>query len=605
MPGEFYAVQATIGDTTELLSEFSIATEAFDARLFYIYDNDGPLVFPAVPDMDLILQFWVRNVASNLGLPRDAYTYTLEVVERSDLALIGGPQDDILSFDLAQWPGPSAVGGGGGTDTFTLAELPAGVLVAQPAFTIQGSEFGPSFLRYGIDRGPSQQDIDAIVYFDSVEIFQGSDFYDRFHVWNGTDLRIEGGGGSDQIVVSGGGTNRVFDGGAHPENRWDWLEYASLIEGEGVSLSLLDGVGLSGAAAGDVIIGFERVEGTDYNDTLIGGNGDESIVGGTGADILIGNGGNDTLIGGDRRDRGPVDDIAIFNFDLADYTITEIPTQLPNPNYEVAHSGSDGTDLLLGVEIFRFADGDFFPGGVTGTAGNDWIVWDARTFRVDGAEGTDMLSFVDAAGRVEVAAGLGFAHVDVPRNAPERDAFLRLFDIEGITGGRFDDLLRGGDGPERLRGLAGDDLFIGSAGSDTIEGGSGLDELRYIDSGSGVYASMLRGKGWAGDAAGDVFSGTEYLSGSRFSDTLAGSHGDDTLFGSHGDDLLIGIGGDDYLNRHVGTDTAWFSYARDQYTVTTTGLRTVVEYIGPGTGDGTDTLDHIEILRFADGDVIL
>ena len=48
-----------------------------------------------------------------------------------------------------------------------------------------------------------------------------------------------------------------------------------------------------------------------------------------------------------------------------------------------------------------------------------------------------------------------------------------------------------------------------------------------------------------------------------------------------------------------------FGYDQSEYTVLREGLRTTVTHNGTGSGDGTDTLDHIELLRFADGDVIL
>lgn len=44
-----------------------------------------------------------------------------------------------------------------------------------------------------------------------------------------------------------------------------------------------------------------------------------------------------------------------------------------------------------------------------------------------------------------------------------------------------------------------------------------------------------------------------------------------------------------------------FGYDQSDYEVTREGLRATVTYTGTGPGDGTDILDHVEVLRFADG----
>jgi hypothetical protein len=97
--------------------------------------------------------------------------------------------------------------------------------------------------------------------------------------------------------------------------------------------------------------------------------------------------------------------------------------------------------------------------------------------------------------------------------------------------------------------------------------------------------------------------------GSQFADELHGSVGDDNFSGAGGDDTLKGNGGNDTLHGEAGTvDTAVYDEASSNYTVThnvNTGNTTVAETVVTGTNEGTDTLDGLERLDFASGDMDL
>jgi Ca2+-binding RTX toxin-like protein len=53
----------------------------------------------------------------------------------------------------------------------------------------------------------------------------------------------------------------------------------------------------------------------------------------------------------------------------------------------------------------------------------------------------------------------------------------RLVNVEDLTGGTGDDLLRGTEASDTLRGGPGDDSLIGLGGSDLLSGQTGLDQL--------------------------------------------------------------------------------------------------------------------------------
>ncbi|MGC5198655.1 calcium-binding protein, partial [Aphanothece microscopica] len=92
----------------------------------------------------------------------------------------------------------------------------------------------------------------------------------------------------------------------------------------GIVADMVSG-GTGGDAAGDVYLGFERIIGSRFADTIrdgstssriSGGSGDDLIDGRGGADTLTGGAGNDTLIGGagrDRMDGEGGDDVFVFN----------------------------------------------------------------------------------------------------------------------------------------------------------------------------------------------------------------------------------------------------------------------------------------------------
>jgi alkaline phosphatase len=269
--------------------------------------------------------------------------------------------------------------------------------------------------------------------------------------------------------------------------------------------------------------------------------------------------------------------------------------------------GTDNNDVLEAGEGHDVVDGlgghDLLSGNggndtLNGGDGNDWLLPGDGSNLIDGGAGRDMLSYADQPDRVIVDLLHGRVHkggeVDFVRN------------IERVTGSSQDDSFRGGFGDDMFRGLAGDDAFHFSyGGNDVADGSTGRDSVSYFGAFDGVEASLLRGRGSQGAADGDRYMSIEKLAGTIFDDKLTGARTNDVLNGHAGDDILIGNAGDDYLIGGLGTDIAVFNFNQDQYQVVRNGFATTVSYTGMGAGDGDDLLAHVEILRFADGDLIL
>ena len=93
-------------------------------------------------------------------------------------------------------------------------------------------------------------------------------------------------------------------------------------------------------------------------------------------------------------------------------------------------------------------------------------------------------------------------------------------------------------------------------------------------------------------------------------DTLLGNDGNDELFGSDDNDILTGGGGDDLLDGGNDEDIAIYLGNQADYNLginlVQTGSNTFTfDTSAAGLDEGTDSLIDIEVLRFADGDLIL
>ncbi|MGN8549110.1 calcium-binding protein [Bradyrhizobium sp. 13971] len=101
---------------------------------------------------------------------------------------------------------------------------------------------------------------------------------------------------------------------------------------------------------------------------------------------------------------------------------------------------------------------------------------------------------------------------------------------------------------DTLLGLAGNDTLIGGDGADSLDGGTGTDFASYIDSGTGLKASLANPSDNTGIATGDTYTSIEGLIGSNFNDYLIGDANADFLQGGLGADSLDGGAGFDYAD---------------------------------------------------------
>lgn len=338
------------------------------------------------------------------------------------------------------------------------------------------------------------------------------------------DDSLLGGDGDD--TLNGGAGLDTIDGGVGI----DTLSYRGAVAA--VRGDLLRPSHNGGAAAGDLVSGFENLTGGAHDDTLRGDHRANLVYGAGGNDRLLGRGGDDSLIGGDFHD-------------------TLI--------------GGGGGDLLLGGNGVDTIDYRASAGGVA-------IDLAARWASGGDAEG-------DVLRGIENVVGSRFD-----------DTLL------GTQESYASDELAGGGGNDILDGRAGPDILNGGAGADTIDGGDyegwAYDILRYTGDTQGVSVDLGAGIGAGGDAQGDIFTGFEIVEGGAGNDTLTGDSDDfarynylhggagndiingyddasatysaiDEIFGDAGDDTLIGGQRNGFTHMTGGTGADTFVVVRE------------------------------------------
>ncbi len=348
--------------------------------------------------------------------------------------------------------------------------------------------------------------------------------FDDVLTGNGSANRLIGGAGND--TIKGGAGADILNGGAG----FDTLSYVG--SGVGVTVNLGTNTASGGDAAGDTISGFENIIGSSFDDTLTGDDAGNIIKGGAGGDTMDGGGGFDTL-----SYRGSSAGVTV---DLGANTA----------------SGGDATGDV--ISKFENIIGSGFGDTLTGDGANNVIRGDAGADTLDGAGGFDTLSYEGSDTGVTVNLGTG--------SASGGDAAGDIFS-------NFENIL-GSSSADDLTGDGGVNVIEGGFGGDTMNGAGGLDTLSYEHSDAAVNIDLGANTASGGDAAGDVISNFESITGSGFADTLTGNGASNVLIGGAGGDTLTGGG---------GLDTFTYEHISDKGD-------TITDFAGAG-GPGGDIID--------------
>ena len=433
---------------------------------------------------------------------------TLEGGAGNDI-INGGAGNDIINGGA----GADTLDGGDDRDTATYADSGAGVTVDLSKTTAQsgGHAQGDMFVHLGV-KGSQIENVTGSPHAD---ILTG----------DSKDNTLKGGAGND--IINGGGGNDTLHGGAGADTLRgqagsDTADYDGSDAGVTVNLGIATAQS-GGHAQGDTLSGIENLTGSDHADTLTGDGNANTLKGGAEADTLTGLGGDDALEGGagaDTINGGAGADTAIYASSNAGVTVSLALATAQ------AGAGHGAGDVLSNIE------------NLTGSDHADTLTGDGNANTLNGLNGGDTLN--------------GGGGNDVMSGNRGNDT---------LNGGAGNDNLRGHGGNDILNGGNGDDFLIGHGGADTINGGAGTDTATYASSESGVTVNLTltTAQTGGGQAAGDVISNIEIITGSNHADTLTGDASANTLNGRSGNDTLEGGAGGDTLNGGSGTDTV--SYA--------------------------------------------
>ena len=255
-------------------------------------------------------------------------------------------------------------------------------------------------------------------------------------------------GGDDDDRLHGGTGNDDIDGG----DGTDIVIYASSDNAVRVDLRVEfaqdTGQGL------DAISNVENVEGSFYNDTLIGNDFDNLLIGRDGGDQIFGENGDDTLEGGEGDDTlvgGGDNDTALYSSGTLSATV------------DLAISGTQdtggfGLDQLFEIENL-----------ITG-AGADFLGGDGNSNRLESGAGNDTLE--DGPGSDRLWGGVG-ADVFVFAADGEADRIADftpgedIIRLSGIDGG-FAGLDIAAVGGALRIAAAGDVLWLEGVGADVL-----------------------------------------------------------------------------------------------------------------------------------------
>jgi len=287
----------------------------------------------------------------------------------------------------------------------------------------------------------------------------------------------------------------------------------------------------------------DRLWGSEGNDLISAGTGDEVVLAKGGADRIAAGGANDYLDGGDG------DDVIEARMDFmleGSYT----------PEYLVGGNGNDRLYAYQEVELTEdviagalLEEGDGTTGAMLlGGDGDDTLVGSDYLDTLFGGMGKDLI--VGGSGDDVIGGDISYEPIDNTQSGPlpQRPWYPAVPVVYDIAQGD-DDIIFGGNGNDQIYGDGGDDWISGGDGDDVLVGGIGSDTL-YGDGGNDFL--MARGRFFD-----SLPSDHDVLDGGDGDDMLVGGAGINLMFGGAGNDEFRNGAGDTIAYGGDGDDTFW------------------------------------------------
>lgn len=333
-----------------------------------------------------------------------------ENIEGSDFGdvLIGDNGDNVIEGGI----GDDSLTGGGGIDTASYEHAASGVRVNLALTGPQNTGGAGVDTLKGFERVLGSAFDDVLAGSKKAEVLLGGD---------GNDL-LQGGGGLDTL---NGGAGR------------DTASYADSATKVRVDLSL---TGSQPRAGKDTLISIEDVIGSNFDDILLGTDGDNTLDGGLG---------NDTVSYENASDG--------------------VRVSLNNTGVQVTDGA--GWDKLISIENLT---GSNYDDVLSGNLGDNVII---------GGDGVDLVLYGHATSGVTVDLSRTTAQ---DTGGAGRDT---LRQIEDVNGTNFADRLTGSAVANEIRGGGGNDIITGGRGADRLFGNDGADTFVYLAQNESIAAA--------------------------------------------------------------------------------------------------------------------
>ncbi|MEH1830904.1 MAG: calcium-binding protein [Nostoc sp.] len=308
---------------------------------------------------------------------------------------------------------------------------------------------------------------------------------------------IVGNDGNDTFSTGDGGKDTIDGGKGDDLLSVDYTYYYT----GGITTTFNATTNIGSITAGTNSVSYKNIErlnisGTEYNDFIVGNDGNDTLsTGGSGNDTIDGGKGDDVLSGNYRfASRGIT---TTFNATTNIGSITAGTNSVSYKNIERLNiSGSQYDDNIVGNDGNDTLSGnnDNYNGG---RSGNDTI---------DGGKGDDLYSV-----NLNYATGGIITTFNAITNigsitAGTDGVSYKNIERLNISGTEYDDNIVGSNGNDTLYGNVGNDTIIGGAGNDSLSAS---------------------------------YSGNNLLSGDDGNDILTGGRGNDSLYGGTGTDTFV------------------------------------------------------------------
>ena len=357
-----------------------------------------------------------------------------------------------------------------------------------------------------------------------------------------------GGAGNDSINGSGG---------ARPD-------YSTSTSAANINLAT--GTAADGLGGTDTLTNVTAVRGTSFNDTMLGGNNGETF--------MVANGGNHSIDGGTGGNT--------YRYFGTDDVLVDIT--LASTIGGFANKPGGAVDTLKNINGIYAGDGN---DTLIGSSGNDTLQGAGGNNFLDGRGGDNFVrydSIVTSISTQGVVVNLQTGHVANPWGGQDF-----LLNVQNAIGTNQGDYITGTSANNAtfstVRGMVGNDTLAAPFANTHVQ-------ADYSQDIAGVTVNLAAGTaadGWGGH---DQLINIQAARGSNFADSITGSALNDIITPGAGNDVVDGGAGINIVVLNSSKANVILTNNGD-------GSWTAVS------GDGTDLLRNVSIIRCNDGDVIL